>query len=209
MMGYFPFFVEIQDKPCLVVGGGTVALRKVEKLLPFGPAITVVAPEICKELLAIGNVKIHRRSFADSDLDGMFMVISATNDAVLNGHIFALCREKQIPVNTVDDMEKCGFLFPALVHKDSVTVGISTAGSSPLYARFLREQTEALLDERILSIGAALSRFRPVFRKRLSTETQRKAAAERLLQRCLMQEKLPDDDEILSIIKEVECSYEA
>ena len=109
-MAYFPFYIDIENKKILVVGGGTVALRKIEKLMPFSPDITVVAPKICDEIKAL-NVKIIDRKFCDSDLDGAFCVVSATDDESLNGRIFQLCNEKNILVNTVDDKEKCGFIF--------------------------------------------------------------------------------------------------
>ena len=76
-MAYFPFYIDIENKKILVVGGGTVALRKIEKLTPFSPDITVVAPKICDEIKAL-NVKIIDRRFCDSDLDGAFCVVSAT-----------------------------------------------------------------------------------------------------------------------------------
>lgn len=115
-MAYFPFYIDIENKKILVVGGGTVALRKIEKLIPFSPDITVVAPKICDEIKAL-NVKIIDRRFCDSDLDGAFCVVSATDDETLNGRIFQLCNEKNILVNTVDDKEKCGFIFPAIASK--------------------------------------------------------------------------------------------
>ena len=102
-MAYFPFYIDIENKKILVVGGGTVALRKIEKLTPFSPDITVVAPKICEEIKVL-NVKIIDRRFCDSDLDGAFCVVSATDDETLNGRIFQLCNEKNILVNTVDDL---------------------------------------------------------------------------------------------------------
>ena len=101
------------------MGGGTVALRKIEKLSPFKPSITVVSPKICREILKF-NVKVVEREFDDNDLNGTFCVISATDNERVNSHIFELCKEKNILVNTVDDKEKCGFIFPALVQKNSV-----------------------------------------------------------------------------------------
>ena len=96
-MAYFPFYIDIKDKKILVVGGGKVALRKVEKLLQFEPKITVVAPFICDEIRKLG-VSIIERKFIDSDIDNIFCAISATDDEVVNGHIFKLCSEKNILV---------------------------------------------------------------------------------------------------------------
>lgn len=115
-MAYFPFYIDIENKNILVVGGGTVALRKIEKLSPFKPSITVVSRKICEEILKF-NVKAVEREFYDNDLNGAFCVISATDNEQVNSHIFELCKEKNILVNTVDDKEKCGFIFPALVQK--------------------------------------------------------------------------------------------
>lgn len=115
-MAYFPFYIDIENKNILVVGGGTVALRKIEKLSHFKPSITVVSPKICREILKF-NVKAVEREFDDNDLNGAFCVISATDNEQVNSHIFELCKEKNILVNTVDDKEKCGFIFPALVQK--------------------------------------------------------------------------------------------
>ena len=126
-MAYFPFYIDIKDKKILVVGGGKVALRKVEKLLQFEPKITVVAPFICDEIRKLG-VSIIERKFIDSDIDDIFCAISATDDEVVNGHIFKLCSEKNILVNTVDDKDKCGFIFPALVNKNGITAGITSSG---------------------------------------------------------------------------------
>lgn len=103
-MAYFPFYIDIENKNILVVGGGTVALRKIEKLSPFKPSITVVSPKICEEILKF-NVKAVEREFDDNDLNGTFCVISATDNEQVNSHIFELCKEKNILVNTVDDKE--------------------------------------------------------------------------------------------------------
>lgn len=202
-MGYFPFFVDIKNKRCVVVGGGNVALRKVEKLLSFEPEITVIAPTVCSELKNISGIEIAERNFLDSDIDNAFMVISATDNAELNAHIFSLCSEKKIPVNTVDDLEKCGFIFPALVHKNDITVGITTSGKSPIYARFLREQTEEMLSERNLEIMEIMGRYRPVIKGKFDTEEKRKNAAEAVLKLCVTGNELPSDSTINALLEEL------
>ena len=78
-MSYFPFFMDIRHKKCVIVGGGTVALRKIEKLILFEPDITIVAPEISDEIILIQGIRIIKREFIDSDIDGAFFVITATN----------------------------------------------------------------------------------------------------------------------------------
>ena len=112
-MPWFPMFVQLKGAEALLVGGGTVALRKAEKLLPYGPHIKVVAPDIIPELAALPGLTLCRRPFAESDLQGTpALVIAATDEPALNRNIAALCRGKRIPVNVVDDPEACSFLFP-------------------------------------------------------------------------------------------------
>lgn len=200
-MGYFPFFMDIQDKLIVVVGGGTVALRKVEKLLPFAPSVKVIAPEISKKITQLSGVEVIHRGFADSDIDGAFAVIGASDNEALNAHIAALCREKGIPVNIVDDPEKCTFYFPALVKENDITIGISTSGTSPLFAQFLRLMIDDMLDERYLAIAEILKSYRPVIRQMFDTPERRKQAADALLELCLIGDTLPTDAEIKDMLE--------
>ena len=164
-MAYFPFYIDIENKKILVVGGGTVALRKIEKLMPFSPDITVVAPKICDEIKAL-NVKIIDRRFCDSDLDGVFCVVSATDDETLNGRIFQLCNEKNILVNTVDDKEKCGFIFPAIASKNGITAGITTSGKSPIYAKYLKELFMGILESMNENTTEVLWKYSPIIKEK-------------------------------------------
>ena len=141
-MSYFPFFVEIKDKKCLVVGGGIVALRKIEKLQPFGVDITVVSPAFCAEIEEMEGIRKVQRPFEKRDIEGMLFVIGATDDERVNGEIASLCKEQNIPVNIVDDPEKCTFFFPALVKKGEFVAGFSTGGGSPLAAQYIRRKVE-------------------------------------------------------------------
>ena len=93
-MAFFPFFIDIADKKILIAGGGNVALRKAQKLLQYGADITVTAPEICAELERLDGVTLIRRGFTDSDADGAFAVIAATDDRALNSHIYELCTRR-------------------------------------------------------------------------------------------------------------------
>ena len=201
-MGYFPFYIDIENKHCVVIGGGVVALRKIEKLMPFNPEITVVAPEICYEISEMKDVTICKRKFSDDDIMNAFMVISATDDEKLNAHIFELCKKRNVLVNTVDDKEKCGFIFPALAKRKNITVAISTSGKSPLYARFLRENIERMLDDDCDKITDILCKYRLLIKSRIKSESRRKAAFEHILEICLNDLKNIDEEQILQIIEE-------
>ncbi len=200
-MAFFPFFIDISDKKILIAGGGNVALRKAEKLLPFGADIAAVSPAFCEGFAALEGVMLYCRRFADSDIDGAFAVIAATDNRELNAHIYRLCSERNILVNTVDDPENCGFYFPALVRAGSVTAGISTGGTSPIFARYVREMLTAALDEKTLAAGDILARYRPVIRQMFGTGEQRKNAAEKLLERCVSGGGIPTDNEITELLE--------
>lgn len=191
-MGYFPFFVDVENQNCLVVGGGVVALRKIEKLLPFNPKITVVSPKVHKEILSIENINIIKRKFDFNDLKEKSFVITATDDKVLNKEIYNSCKENNIPVNTVDDKDNCSFIFPALARNNGVTVAISTSGKSPLYAKYLRKKIENLIQDSE-SIVDNLSKYREKIKNEISLEENRKLAFEKLLEYSLSNESITDD----------------
>lgn len=191
-MGYFPFFVDVENQNCLVVGGGVVALRKIEKLLPFNPNITVVSPKVHKEILSIKNINIIKRKFDFNDLKEKSFVITATDDKVLNKEIYNSCKENNIPVNTVDDKDNCSFIFPALARNNGVTVAISTSGKSPLYAKYLRKKIESLIQDSE-SIVDNLSKYREKIKNEISLEENRKVAFEKLLEYSLSNESITDD----------------
>lgn len=147
-MGYFPFFVDIKDKNCLIVGGGTIALRKIQSLLSFGPNIRVVAPVIDASIKSLEpQITLIERTFKPEDIDESFFVIAATDDSTVNKLISELCKNRKIPVNVVDQLEECSFLFPALVHKGDITVGITTAGKSPVLSSRIRRKTASLIPD--------------------------------------------------------------
>ncbi|MCD7891476.1 MAG: bifunctional precorrin-2 dehydrogenase/sirohydrochlorin ferrochelatase [Ruminococcus sp.] len=193
----------------MVVGGGGVALRKIEKLLPFEPHITVIAPEICSEIQCLDGIEIICRRFRDDDLERAFMAVLAACDNELNARIYELCRKKNILVNTVDDMEKCGFLFPALVKRGDITVGISTSGRSPVYAGCLRKKIDEMLDGRQAEIVEILGRYRPVIKDMFSSAESRKSAFVELLELCLSGNEAPDDRQINNLLEELLKNNEA
>ena len=166
-MSAFPFFVELEGKSCLVVGGGKVAQRKVQVLLSFGPEVTVVAPEIQREIKENTAVTILERPFRETDIqDGYDFVIAASDDSRVNAWVAELCRERNVPVNRADEDGSEGFLFPALVKRGDLTVGISTGGASPTAAAYFRRLIEATLPEKT---GEMLDYLRKIREKILAS----------------------------------------
>lgn len=193
-MGYFPFFMEMEGRRGVIVGGGKVAARKVEKLLMFGPDLTVIAPSIeaCVriqgELLqkdAAASLHFRERAFRTEDLCGADFVIAATDDEALNGCIADYCREQRIPVNVVDDREKCTFFFPALVKEGPLTVGISTDGKSPLASSWVRREVNGILPEGIGNVIDLLGQIRPAVMALETEEKDRKELFEKLFSYCM------------------------
>lgn len=184
-MGYFPFFVELSEKHGLIVGGGAVALRKVQKLLPYGPQLTVVAPRIEEEMRSIGELDLWERPFVSGDLDVCDFVIVATGDRALNHRIAELCHEQRIPVNVADSKEDSSFLFPALVKRGELSVGISTSGAGPTAAIYLKERIAELLPERFEEILAYLEDARETVKRQIPEECLRKRLLKALFYDCM------------------------
>ena len=203
-MEWFPFFTDIEAMPCLIVGGGTVALRKTEKLLPFHPKITVAAPEICPELQAMERITLRRETFREDMLEGMGFVIAATDDRDVNAAIAAQCRRRGIPVNAVDSRADCSFLFPALVKRGPLTVGISTGGASPTAAALLREQLEQSLPENVEELLQWLDSIRPTMKERLPEETDRAKLFRRLTAYCFTEGRIPGEAVFEKLLQDAE-----
>jgi len=150
MAHLFPIFISLAGKNCLVIGGGQVAERKIADLSIYEANIKVISPEVedrIRQWWSEGLVEWQAREFMDADLDNVFMVFVATNDAAVNREVVEQCRYRRILVNAVDDPPNCDFYVPAVVRRNSLVVGISTEGKSPLYARKLKEQLEQLISE--------------------------------------------------------------
>ena len=149
-MPFFPIFVDLSQKKVLVVGGGKVAHRKVKSLLRFTKNIKVVAPKVSEELEELikeKGLKLVRRYFRSSDLKGVDLVIVAVNKLSLQERIFRMCEKRGILCNSVDSPNLCNFLFPSLIVRGDVTLGISTSGRAPALSRRLRELIEECLPE--------------------------------------------------------------
>jgi len=138
-MAYFPFFIDIENKTCTIVGGGIVATRKVESLLNFGCNITVISPNFCKEMQQLHSVKLVKRNFKLNDLESSFFVIAATSDQCVNAEIGAFCRMKNILVNVVDVKEECSFIFPSIYKNGDIVAGVTTSGKSPQVSSLVRK----------------------------------------------------------------------
>jgi precorrin-2 dehydrogenase / sirohydrochlorin ferrochelatase len=143
---YYPIFLNIQDKKCVIVGGGEVAARKTERLLDCGAKVFVISPQLTPALAALKQKDVISHIAAEYTGDlihGAALVIGATDDEKTNVQISLDARSKRIPVNIVDDPQKCDFILPSLVQRGDMVITIGTGGKSPALARHLREELEA------------------------------------------------------------------
>jgi uroporphyrin-III C-methyltransferase/precorrin-2 dehydrogenase/sirohydrochlorin ferrochelatase len=148
-MRYLPLHFDLTDRPVLVVGGGEIARRKVEILMEAGAAVTLVAPEVAStltELLKPGQIL--RNRYEASLLDGVVLVVAATNDGEVNAAVSEDAQALNIPVNVVDTPELCTVTFPAIINRDPLVISVGTAGGSPVLTRFVRTLIEQLIPER-------------------------------------------------------------
>lgn len=168
-MPLFPIFVEIEGKNVLVVGGGTVAQRKIEKLIPFKPKIEVVAKSINEDIKRLTkdykDIILNERTFDFSDLENRDVVIVAVDDLALQKEIYEECVKRKIPVNSVDSPDYCSFIFPALVVKGDLVIGISTSGTVPGLSAKVRKHIEKCLPENMEEILKELKYIRETLPK--------------------------------------------
>ena len=190
-MPYFPFFIDIENKPCLIVGGGKIALHKIKKLLSFSPDITVVSADFCSEIAHMENLKLIKRNFKADDTEGMSIVIAATDDESVNSEVSEICKEKNILCNVVDSPEDCGFFFPALAQCGDITVGVSTSGKSPLMASYIRRQVQKIITAEMADICS-------------SDEKKRASVMSDVFDCCMECEQIPDEQKLLEFIDSLE-----
>lgn len=179
-MAYFPMFVDIKKKKCLIVGGGTVALRKVQVLLDFGADVVVVAPEVIPKIKEY-PVTVYQRNFEKEDLQGCELVVAATDDAGLNHEIAEAAQKQKIPVNAVDQQEDCSFIFPSYVREQELVGAFSSGGNSPVLTQYLKKYMAQILTAELGEANAYLGSIRPVVKKELDTEAMRKKVYQQVL----------------------------
>ncbi|WP_422445080.1 precorrin-2 dehydrogenase/sirohydrochlorin ferrochelatase family protein [Thermoanaerobacterium sp. DL9XJH110] len=147
-MAYYPVMLNIQGKRCLVVGGGSVAHRKVLSLLECGAIVTVIAPVVNESILKLweeSRIRLIRRNYIKSDLRGYFIVVAASDDRDVNKLIAQEAGAEGVPVNVVDSRELSSFIMPSVIRRGDLTVAISTGGKSPLLSKMLRRKLEEIL----------------------------------------------------------------
>jgi siroheme synthase-like protein len=181
---YYAAFLDLEGRDCLVVGGGRVALEKVEGLLDCGARVTVVAPELVPELRAL-DAEVVPRAYEDGDLDGRTLVVAATDDNETNRRVFEEAERRGIFCNVVDTPELCSFILPAVHRRDPITVAISTGGASPALAQWLRDKIAAEIGFEHAQLATELQRLRPWAKQNLHTYEERRDYFRNLVEKAL------------------------
>ncbi|WP_201612180.1 siroheme synthase CysG [Psychrobacter immobilis] len=185
-MNTFPLFFKLEDRKVLIVGGGDVALRKADLLSRAGAAITILAPSISHELQTLlshtkykAKHELIYENYNKAYMTGARVIIAATDDETLNHQIHADASELNIPVNVVDTPHLCDFIFPAIVDRNPIVIGISSNGKAPVLARLLRARLETLIPQGYGKLAKLAGEFRGEVKAKIPTLTGRRQFWER------------------------------
>ncbi|HLF00980.1 MAG TPA: bifunctional precorrin-2 dehydrogenase/sirohydrochlorin ferrochelatase [Anaerolineales bacterium] len=161
-MNYYPIYLDLRNRRCVLVGGGPIAGGKARGLLDAGAHVIVIAPDLTPALTVFVQAERlthHARRYRTGDLAGAFLAISATDDRAVNDAVWREANERGIPINVVDDPPHCTFIAPSILRRGDLTVAVSTGGKAPALAVRLREQFETLLGDehaRFLDLAGTL-----------------------------------------------------
>jgi precorrin-2 dehydrogenase/sirohydrochlorin ferrochelatase len=182
MPDYFPAFLDLRGRRCLVVGGGEIGERKTRALLECGARVTVVSPSFTPglaALAAIGQIERRARTLRRADLRGCALVIAATGDARADEATASLAREARVLVNVVDRREHCDFIMPSVLRRGELQIAVSTGGRSPALARDIRRRLEGLFGPEFAALVERAGADRRRARAGATTAVERLAAGER------------------------------
>jgi len=184
-MNYLPIFVQIKQRDCLVVGGGSIAARKVALLRKAQADVTVVAPELCEELTVLASeskIKHINRKFEDTDMAQCVVVIAATNQGTVNQHVSSLAHQLRLPVNVVDNPDLCSFIMPSIIDRSPVVIAVSTGGSSPVLARMIRTKLEGSIPSAYGRLAKLVEGFRGKVKSAFPNVESRRGFWEKILE---------------------------
>lgn len=182
-MNHFPLFARLHGRPVLVVGGGSVAARKITLLHKAGARILIAAAELdaqVRDWVAAGAAEHIAERFAPELLDGVFLAVAATDDEALNREVFQAAEARQRLVNVVDCPELCSFIFPAIIDRSPLQIAVSSDGQAPVLARLWREKLEAELPQYLGAMAAQAGAARPEVKRRFASLTERRRFWEEL-----------------------------
>lgn len=210
-MAYFPMFVDMTERECLIVGGGNVAYRKVIVMLDFGAKVTVVAEDICDELRKLtiddiasedktgsytankeNRITFIKRRFERKDCDGMEMVIAATDDSAINHEIAEYCKANGIMVNAVDQKADCSFIFPSYIKEKNLVAAFSSGGNSPVLTQYLKGKEQEILTPFLGELNEYMGQIREKVIAQYDTQAERKRVFKEILCAAIDNGRIPE-----------------
>lgn len=183
-MDFFPVFMNITNRHCLVVGGGPVAARKADLLIKAGAQVTVVAPTLSREMALMrerGTIEHVGTEFEPAMIQRQAVVIAATDNGLVNRRVHEACSAANIPVNVADEPELCTFVLPAIVDRAPITIAISSGGNAPVLARWIRSRIETLVPSSFGVLAGLMGRFRDRVKLRFKSTHERRLFWEEVL----------------------------
>ena len=184
-MDYFPLFINLQGQPCLVIGGGEVAARKIALLSRAGARITIIAENISSSVCSLKTdhpLTLLKKRFAAEDLGDFRLVVSATDDSETNQWVSRLAQERNIPVNVVDNPALCSFIFPAIIDRSPVLAAVTSGGASPVLARLLRAKIESVVPPSYGRLAQLAEKYRAKVKQAIEQPALRRIFWENLFQ---------------------------
>lgn len=198
---YYPMMLKIKDKPCTVVGGGSVAERKVTTLLEYEAIVTVISPKLTEglQLLRKKNKIFYINKYYEAgDLTGSYLVYAATDDESINKKCRNEAEAHHILINVGDSPELSDFILPATIKRGSLTIAVSTEGKSPALSRKIREELESLYGEVYSEVLDTLGEIREKALEEISSPEDRKKLFHQLVYGVLNETALKGEKEELN-----------
>ncbi len=193
-MNFLPIFMVVKNRLCLVIGGGEVAQRKASVLVDAGAVVKVVAPEFSAGLASLMGIERVVQRFQPGHLDGVVLVIAATDDPMVNREVSELARARNIPVNVVDHPDLCTFIMPSILDRSPLMVAFSSGGASPVLARMLRGKLETMIPQGYSRLTAFCARLRHAVKTGITEPAMRRIFWENVLEGTIAEKVLAGDE---------------
>ena len=177
-MDHLPIFINIRKKPCIVIGGGDIALRKINLLLKAKAKVDCLSPLFCKGIKNLskdGHITLINKSFDQTDIKDYSIIIAATDDSSVNSSISSIAQVKKIPVNVVDSPELSSFIMPSIVDRSPLIIAVSSSGKAPVLSRIIRAKLETVIPSAYGILADIAGEYRQKVKDRFSTIKDRRA----------------------------------
>ncbi len=181
---FYPIFISLEGKKCLIIGGGEVAFRKIKNIMPYSPVITVISPHIIPKIFDLADEKkisVINREIHDDDIREYDIIFAATNNPSVNHRISEIAGRLKIPINAVDDPQNCSFIIPAVVKRGLLTIAVSTDGAFPTLSKKIKSDLEKIYGDEYTQYIQLLSSLREITIDSVSDEQKKKEILDSVL----------------------------